>query len=114
MHCAVLISKAIITPGSATGQTLAHAGLPCAMSPNENEQPRRGLPNRGRWISAAQTPAPDVPPAAPERLAAALIPLFRSNAVVWTTDITQLPRRPGHRTPRLDGASPHRRQPAGW
>jgi len=105
MHCAVLISKAIITPGSATGQTLAHAGLPVRDEPERERATPARPANCGRWISAAQTPAPDVPPAAPERLAAALIPLFRSNAVVWTTDITQLPRRPGHRTPRLDGAS---------
>ncbi len=64
----------------------------CDEPERENEQPRPGLTNRGRWISAARTPAPDVPPAAPERPAAALIPLFRSNAVVWTTDITKLPR----------------------
>jgi hypothetical protein len=90
------------------------------MSPNENEQPRRGLPNRGRWISAAQTPAPDVPPAAPERLAAALIPLFRSNAVVWTTDITQLPgdqaiellawMAPAHIVASPPAGNPRRRQ----
>jgi hypothetical protein len=35
---------------------------------------------------------PDVLPAAPDRRAAALIPPFGSDAVVWTTDIAQLPR----------------------
>jgi hypothetical protein len=40
----------------------------------DNEQPRRGRATRGRWIGAARTPAPDVPPAARDRLAAALIP----------------------------------------
>ncbi len=59
----------------------------------ENEQPRRGLTNRGRWISALlEGLPPDVPAAARDRLAAALIPLFGSDAVVWTTDIAQLPR----------------------
>jgi AcrR family transcriptional regulator len=59
----------------------------------ENEQPRRGLTNRDRWIRALLAGLPDdVPPAARERLAAALIPLFGSDAVVWTTDMAQLPR----------------------
>jgi AcrR family transcriptional regulator len=59
----------------------------------ENQQPRRGLTNRGRWIAALLQGLPaDVPPAARERLAAALIPLFGSDAVVWTSDIAQLPR----------------------
>jgi hypothetical protein len=34
LHCEVLISETIITPGSAMGQTLAPAGLRCAISPN--------------------------------------------------------------------------------
>lgn len=59
----------------------------------ENEQPRRGLTNRDRWISALLQGLPsDVPPAARDRLAAALIPLFGSDAIVWTTDMAQLPR----------------------
>jgi AcrR family transcriptional regulator len=59
----------------------------------ENAEPRRGLTNRGRWIAALlKGLPPDVPPAARERLAAALIPLFGSDAVIWTTDIAQLPR----------------------
>lgn len=59
----------------------------------ENQQPRRGLTNRGRWISALlEGLPPDVRPAARDRLAAALTPLFGSDAVVWTTDIAQLPR----------------------
>jgi len=59
----------------------------------EDQQPRRGLINRGRWISALLEGLPtDVPPAARDRLAAALIPLFGSDAIVWTTDIAQLPR----------------------
>jgi hypothetical protein len=58
-----------------------------------NEQPRRSLTNRGRWISALlEGLPPDVPPAARDRLAAALTPLFGSDAIVWTTDIAQLPR----------------------
>jgi hypothetical protein len=34
----------------------------------------------------------DVPSAARDRLAAALVPLFGSDAVVWTTDMADLPR----------------------
>lgn len=57
-----------------------------------DEQPRRGLTNHQRWISALLEGLPaDVPPAARDRLAAALIPLFGSDAVVWTTDMAQLP-----------------------
>jgi AcrR family transcriptional regulator len=59
----------------------------------QNQQPRRGLTNRGRWISALLEGLPgDIPPAARDRLAAALIPLFGSHAVVWTSDVAQLPR----------------------
>jgi len=59
----------------------------------EDQEPRRGLTNRGRWISALLEGLPsDVPPAARDRLATALIPLFGSDAVVWTTDMAQLPR----------------------
>jgi hypothetical protein len=58
-----------------------------------DQEPRRGLTNRGRWISALLEGLPsDFPPAARDRLAAALIPLFGSDAVVWTTDMAQLPR----------------------
>lgn len=68
--------------------------LRLSLSPErEHEQPRRGLTNRDRWISALLQALPsDVPPAARDRLAAALIPLFGSDAVVWTTDMAQLPR----------------------
>jgi len=59
----------------------------------EQVKPRRGLTNRGRWIGALLEGLPsDVPPAARDRLAAALIPLFGSDAVVWTTDMAELPR----------------------
>lgn len=56
-------------------------------------RPRRGPTNRARWIDALlKDLPPDVPPAARRRLAAALIPLFGSDAIVWTTDIAELPR----------------------
>jgi hypothetical protein len=56
-------------------------------------KPRRGLTNRGRWIAALLEGLPgDVEPAARDRLAAALIPLFGADAVVWTTDLADLPR----------------------
>ncbi len=70
---------------------MAHAGLPVRDEPERERATRPGLPNRGRWISAAQTPAPDVPPAAPERRPRSSR-CWGSNAVVWTTDITQRPR----------------------
>ena len=60
----------------------------------EQEKPRRGLTNRGRWIAALLEGLPsDVPPPARERLANALIPLFGSDAIVWTTDMAELPRK---------------------
>jgi AcrR family transcriptional regulator len=58
-----------------------------------NEQPRRGLTNRGRWINALLEGLPaDIPTASRDRLAAALIPLFGADAVIWTTDMAALPR----------------------
>ena len=58
-----------------------------------NERPRRGLTNRGRWIGALLDNLPDdVPTAARDRLTAALMPLFGADAVVWTTDMADLPR----------------------
>ena len=68
--------------------------LRLSLTPEREEvKPRRGLTNRGRWIGALLEGLPgDVPPAARERLAAALIPLFGSDAVVWTTDMAELPR----------------------
>ena len=57
----------------------------------EHVKPRRGLTNRGRWIAALLEGLPsDVPPDARDRLAKALIPLFGSDAVVWTTDMADL------------------------
>jgi AcrR family transcriptional regulator len=56
-------------------------------------KPRRGLTNRGRWIAALLEGLPsDVPQPARERLANSLIPLFGSDAVVWTTDMAELPQ----------------------
>lgn len=59
----------------------------------EHVKPRRGLTNRGRWIAALLEGLPsDVPKDARDRLANALIPLFGSDAIVWTTDLADLPR----------------------
>jgi AcrR family transcriptional regulator len=59
----------------------------------EHEWPRRALTNRGRWIANLLEDLPnDVPPDARERLAKALIPLFGSDAIVWTTDMAELSR----------------------
>jgi AcrR family transcriptional regulator len=59
----------------------------------ENMKPRRGLTSRGRWIAALLDGLPStVPQHARDRLAKALIPLFGSDAIVWTTDMADLPR----------------------
>ena len=59
----------------------------------EHVKPRRGLTNRGRWISALLEGLPsDVPQVSRDRLANALVPLFGSDAIVWTTDLADLPR----------------------
>lgn len=56
-------------------------------------KPRRGLTNRGHWIAALLEDLPsDVPQHARDRLANALVPLFGSDAIVWTTDMADLPR----------------------
>ncbi|MGH7610236.1 MAG: hypothetical protein ACREOD_09970 [Candidatus Dormibacteria bacterium] len=68
--------------------------LHLSLAPNRQAlPPRQAGTNRGRWIAALVKGLPgDVPPAARDRLAAALIPLFGSDAVVWTSDIALLPR----------------------
>ena len=59
----------------------------------EHVQPRRGLTNRGRWIATLLEGLPsDVPPHTRHRLANALVPLFGSDAIVWTTDMADLRR----------------------
>jgi len=56
-------------------------------------RPRRGPTNRGRWIDELlKGLPPNVSPAARRRLAAALMPLFGSDAIVWATDIAELTR----------------------
>lgn len=58
-----------------------------------NREPRRGPTNRGRWIDELlKGLPPNVSSAAHRRLAAALMPLFGSDAIVWTTDLAELPR----------------------
>ena len=53
--------------------------------------PRRAHMQRDRWISELLTGLPSqVPPATRARLAAALTPLFGSDAVVWTRDAADL------------------------
>ncbi len=57
------------------------------------EESRRGMTHRGRRIDAVLEGLPrDVPQAARDPLAAALIPLFGSDAVVWTSDMAHLSR----------------------
>ncbi len=52
---------------------------------------RRGSTNRGRWIATLLERLPsDVPRDARDRLANALVPLFGSDAIVWTTDMADL------------------------
>lgn len=58
-----------------------------------NLRPRRGPTNRARWIAALlKDLPPHISPTARRRLAAALTPLFGSDAIVWTTDIAELSR----------------------
>lgn len=58
-----------------------------------DQRPRRFMTNRDRWINALLQGLPDdVPTPARDRLAAALTPLFGSDAIVWTTDMAGLSR----------------------
>jgi hypothetical protein len=68
--------------------------LRLSLSPGrDHERLRHGSTNRDRWIGALLQGLPDdVPRATRDRLAASLIPLFGADAVVWTTDMAQLPR----------------------
>jgi AcrR family transcriptional regulator len=69
--------------------------LRLSLNPDLDEARRRGPTNtnRDRWISALLQGLPaEVAPDARDRLADALIPLFGADAVVWTTDMAQLPR----------------------
>jgi len=59
----------------------------------EHVKPRRGLTNRAHWIASLLEGLPtDVPQESRDRLASALVPLFGSDAIVWTTDLADLPR----------------------
>lgn len=54
---------------------------------------RRPSTSRDRWIATLLSDLPDVVPVeARDRLAAALVPLFGSDAVVWLTDMAGLDR----------------------
>ena len=59
----------------------------------DHRQSRRALTNRDRWIKSLLQGLPgEVPALARDRLAAALTPLFGSDAIVWTTDMAGLSR----------------------
>lgn len=75
-------------------ETELRAMLRLSLAPEpERVLGRRGLTNRGRWIAGLLESLPgDVPPAARDRLAASLVPLFGADAVVWTTDMADLGR----------------------
>jgi hypothetical protein len=68
--------------------------LRISLAPERADQvPRRGNTNRDRWIADLLDGLPaHVSQAARDRLAVALVPLFGSDAVVWTTDIAQIDR----------------------
>ena len=68
--------------------------LRLSLTPNpEKPRSRRFMTNRDRWITSLLQGLPDdVPAAARDRLAAALTPLFGSDAIVWTTDMAGLTR----------------------
>jgi AcrR family transcriptional regulator len=56
--------------------------------------PRRGATSRDRWIANLLDGLPErVTASERRRLAAALIPLFGADAIVWTTDIADLDRQ---------------------
>ncbi len=62
-------------------------------SAREHDKPRRGLTSRDLWVAdLLESLPPEVPPAARDRLAKALVPLFGADAIVWTTDIAELSR----------------------
>jgi hypothetical protein len=77
--------------------------LRLSLSPeHEGQEPRRGLTNRGRWInSLLEGLSSDVPTAARDRLAAALVPLFGADAIVWTTDMAELPHDQAIEPPKV-------------
>ncbi|WP_297658376.1 TetR family transcriptional regulator [Pseudonocardia sp.] len=57
----------------------------------QGRSPRKALMQRDRWIAELLTDLPPhVPPATRARLAAALVPLFGSDAVGWTRDAADL------------------------
>jgi len=66
--------------------------LRLSLSPDRADRtPRRGATNRDRWIANLLDGLPErVTAAQRRRLAAALIPLFGADAIVWTTDIADL------------------------
>jgi AcrR family transcriptional regulator len=68
--------------------------LRLSLAPERADQvPRRGNTNRDTWIANLLDGLPDhVSQAARDRLAVALVPLFGSDAVVWSTDIAQVDR----------------------
>lgn len=68
--------------------------LRLSLAPERADQiPRRGNTNRDTWIANLLDGLPaHVSQAARDRLAVALVPLFGSDAVVWSTDIAQVDR----------------------
>lgn len=69
------------------------AVLALTLSPGSKQQglSRQGIMRRGTWIHELTNALPDcVPRPARDRLAAALVPLFGADAIVWTTDVADL------------------------
>lgn len=65
--------------------------LHLSLAPGDSAFSRRPLTSRSRWIGALLEALPDhVPEPARRRLAAALMPLFGADAVVWSTDMAEL------------------------
>jgi AcrR family transcriptional regulator len=75
-------------------ETELRTALWLSLNPDpDKRQARRAMTNRDRWIKSLLRGLPDdVPAPARARLAAALTPLFGSDAIVWTTDIAGLAR----------------------
>jgi AcrR family transcriptional regulator len=73
-------------------ETELRAVLALTLSPDSKQHgvTRKGITNRGSWITKLLDELPpSVPEVAKVRLHAALVPLFGADAVVWTTDVAE-------------------------
>lgn len=87
--------------------------LRLSLSPErEDQQPRRGMTNRGHWIDrAAPRLAQRCPALRPRPSRGRAHPIVRVRCRCLDVRRCRANPGPGHRTPRLDGGSPHRCHP---